>query len=98
MGKPERDFFRLALEDMGLEPHEVAMVGDDAEADVAGAQAAGLIGFRSGQASTIRKTRRGRRIWFSTASRSYPWPSDYRRTVGSSSSRRPSNAYKRSCV
>jgi HAD superfamily hydrolase (TIGR01458 family) len=46
VGKPERDFFRLALEDMGLEPHEVAMVGDDAEADVAGAQAAGLVGIQ----------------------------------------------------
>jgi HAD superfamily hydrolase (TIGR01458 family) len=45
VGKPERAFFRLALEDMGLEPHEVAMVGDDAEADVAGAQAAGLTGI-----------------------------------------------------
>jgi HAD superfamily hydrolase (TIGR01458 family) len=45
VGKPERDFFRLALADMGLEPHEVAMVGDDAEADVAGAQAAGLTGI-----------------------------------------------------
>jgi HAD superfamily hydrolase (TIGR01458 family) len=45
VGKPERDFFRLALEDMGLESHEAAMVGDDAEADVAGAQAAGLTGI-----------------------------------------------------
>jgi HAD superfamily hydrolase (TIGR01458 family) len=45
VGKPERDFFRIALEDMGLRPHEVAMVGDDAEADVAGAQAAGLRGI-----------------------------------------------------
>jgi HAD superfamily hydrolase (TIGR01458 family) len=45
VGKPERDFFRLALEDMGLGPHQVAMVGDDAEADVAGAQAAGLAGI-----------------------------------------------------
>src|SRR5215212_6615526 len=46
VGKPEPGFFRLALEDMGLEAHEVAMVGDDAEADVAGAQAAGLIGIQ----------------------------------------------------
>ncbi|MDQ3912201.1 MAG: TIGR01458 family HAD-type hydrolase, partial [Actinomycetota bacterium] len=46
VGKPERSFFRLALEDMGLEPHEVAMVGDDAEADVAGARAAGLVGIQ----------------------------------------------------
>jgi HAD superfamily hydrolase (TIGR01458 family) len=45
VGKPERDFFRLALEDLGLGPHQVAMVGDDAEADVAGAQAAGLRGI-----------------------------------------------------
>jgi HAD superfamily hydrolase (TIGR01458 family) len=45
VGKPEKDFFRLACEDMGLEPHEVAMVGDDAEADVAGARSAGLTGI-----------------------------------------------------
>ena len=45
VGKPERNFFRLALKDMGLESQEVAMVGDDAEADVAGAQAAGLKGI-----------------------------------------------------
>jgi phospholysine phosphohistidine inorganic pyrophosphate phosphatase len=44
IGKPEKGFFRLALEELGLGPHEVAMVGDDAEADVAGAQAAGLRG------------------------------------------------------
>jgi phospholysine phosphohistidine inorganic pyrophosphate phosphatase len=45
VGKPEAGFFRLALEDLGLGPHEVAMVGDDAEADVVGAQAAGLKGI-----------------------------------------------------
>jgi HAD superfamily hydrolase (TIGR01458 family) len=45
VGKPEKDFFRLAREDMGLEPREVAMVGDDAVADVAGAQSAGLTGI-----------------------------------------------------
>lgn len=46
VGKPEKDFFRLALEDLGLEAHEVAMIGDDPEADVAGAQAAGLKGVQ----------------------------------------------------
>jgi HAD superfamily hydrolase (TIGR01458 family) len=46
VGKPERDFFRLALEDIGLAAHEVAMVGDDAEADVAGAKGAGLLGIQ----------------------------------------------------
>jgi len=46
VGKPERDFFRLALEDLGLEAHEVAMVGDDTEADVIGAREAGLMGIQ----------------------------------------------------
>jgi HAD superfamily hydrolase (TIGR01458 family) len=46
VGKPEAGFFRLALEDLGLDAGEVAMVGDDAEADVAGAQAAGLKGIQ----------------------------------------------------
>src|SRR5215210_154912 len=46
VGKPERDFFRLALEDLGLEAHEVAMVGDDVEADVMGARRAGLVGIQ----------------------------------------------------
>src|ERR671916_3536278 len=45
VGKPEEGFFRLALEDLGLEAGEVAMVGDDAEADVVGAQAAELRGI-----------------------------------------------------
>jgi len=46
VGKPEPDFFRLALENLGLAAHEVAMVGDDAEADVAGAKKAGLAGIQ----------------------------------------------------
>ena len=46
VGKPEESFFRLAVEDLGFEAHEVAMVGDDAEVDVAGAQAAGLRGVQ----------------------------------------------------
>jgi HAD superfamily hydrolase (TIGR01458 family) len=46
VGKPEREFFELALRELGLAPHEAAMVGDDAEADVAGAQIAGLKGIQ----------------------------------------------------
>jgi len=46
VGKPERGFFRLALEDLGLSAHEVGMVGDDAEADVLGAKRAGLLGIQ----------------------------------------------------
>lgn len=44
VGKPEETFFRRALDDMGLAAGEVAMIGDDAEADVAGARSAGLAG------------------------------------------------------
>jgi HAD superfamily hydrolase (TIGR01458 family) len=46
VGKPEPEFFRLALEDIGLEAWQVAMVGDDAEADVVGARRAGLVGIQ----------------------------------------------------
>ena len=46
VGKPEEAFFRSALEDLRLEAGEVAMVGDDVEADVAGAKRAGLLGIQ----------------------------------------------------
>jgi HAD superfamily hydrolase (TIGR01458 family) len=42
VGKPAREFFLSAMADMGLE--RGVMVGDDAEADVGGAMAAGLPG------------------------------------------------------
>lgn len=42
LGKPSADFFRAAATSMGLEPGDVAMVGDDAESDTAGALAAGI--------------------------------------------------------
>ena len=43
VGKPAPAFFRLAIESMGVAAQDVAMIGDDAEADVGGAMAAGLI-------------------------------------------------------
>jgi HAD superfamily hydrolase (TIGR01458 family) len=46
VGKPEPAFFEAALRDLNLEPWEVAMVGDDAWSDVAGAQRAGLRGIQ----------------------------------------------------
>ena len=46
VGKPERSFFQLALEDLGLSADEVGVVGDDAEADVVGAKRAGLLGIQ----------------------------------------------------
>jgi HAD superfamily hydrolase (TIGR01458 family) len=42
VGKPSATFFNLALEGLGLPAGEVLMIGDDIEADVGGAQAAGL--------------------------------------------------------
>ena len=44
IGKPSPDFFRLALDDLGMAPARVAMIGDDIEVDVGGAQRAGLKG------------------------------------------------------
>ena len=41
VGKPSVDFFRLALQDLGVSASETVVVGDDIEADVAGGSAAG---------------------------------------------------------
>ncbi|WP_297454224.1 TIGR01458 family HAD-type hydrolase [Persephonella sp.] len=45
IGKPNKDFFLLAVKSMGLKPEEVAVIGDDIEADVKGAMDAGLKGI-----------------------------------------------------
>lgn len=45
MGKPSPDFFRIALSDIGLDAAEVAVIGDDIDADIGGGQAAGLYGI-----------------------------------------------------
>lgn len=42
LGKPSADFFATALASIPCAPEEAVMVGDDAEADVAGALEAGL--------------------------------------------------------
>lgn len=44
VGKPSPGYFDSAVAELGLAAHRVAMVGDDLEADVAGALAAGLMG------------------------------------------------------
>ena len=41
-GKPDRNFFQAAVDDLGLSPEAVLMVGDDVESDVNGALDAGL--------------------------------------------------------
>ncbi|WP_457626824.1 TIGR01458 family HAD-type hydrolase [Persephonella sp.] len=45
IGKPNRDFFLMAVKSMGLRPEEVAVVGDDIESDVKGGMDAGLKGI-----------------------------------------------------
>ncbi|MGF1607931.1 MAG: TIGR01458 family HAD-type hydrolase [Kiloniellales bacterium] len=44
LGKPSPDFFLAAVESLGCAPDEAVMIGDDVEADVGGAMAAGLLG------------------------------------------------------
>jgi HAD superfamily hydrolase (TIGR01458 family) len=44
VGKPAPEFFARALAPLGIEPGEALMVGDDLDADVGGAQRAGLQG------------------------------------------------------
>ena len=43
-GKPAPDFFAAAVDSLGCGPQDAVMIGDDVEADVAGAMAAGLAG------------------------------------------------------
>lgn len=45
VGKPSREFFDLALQDIGLPRDQVAMIGDDIHTDIGGAQAAGIRGI-----------------------------------------------------
>ena len=45
VGKPARTFFESILAELGVQAGEAAMVGDDVESDIGGAQAAGLAGI-----------------------------------------------------
>ncbi|HSD58468.1 MAG TPA: TIGR01458 family HAD-type hydrolase [Methanotrichaceae archaeon] len=45
MGKPSPEFFRLALNDVGVKAEDAAMIGDDIMTDVAGAQRLGMKGI-----------------------------------------------------
>ncbi|XP_039990700.1 phospholysine phosphohistidine inorganic pyrophosphate phosphatase isoform X1 [Xiphias gladius] len=46
IGKPSTVFFQSVLNDMGLQPHEVMMIGDDLVNDVGGAQHCGMKGVQ----------------------------------------------------
>jgi HAD superfamily hydrolase (TIGR01458 family) len=45
VGKPSAEFFRAALETLGVAPGEAAVVGDDIQADVGGGMAFGMRGI-----------------------------------------------------
>ncbi len=45
VGKPSRAYFEAALAELRATPEEAVMVGDDVEADIGGAKAAGLRGL-----------------------------------------------------
>jgi HAD superfamily hydrolase (TIGR01458 family) len=45
VGKPSRAYFEAALAELGAQPDEAVMVGDDVEADVGGAKEIGLRGI-----------------------------------------------------
>ena len=45
MGKPSKEFFLMALMDLGAVPEETAMIGDDINTDVGGAQDMGMMGI-----------------------------------------------------
>ena len=61
-GKPSSAYFHMVLDDLGVPPARVAMIGDDIEADVRGAQIVGAQGWlvKSGK---FRREDLGRAIW-----------------------------------
>lgn len=44
-GKPSAEFFGAAIDSLGCAPADAVMIGDDVEADIAGAQAVGIRGI-----------------------------------------------------
>lgn len=62
VGKPSPAYFRRVLEDMGLPPNRVAVVGDDIESDVRGAQQVGMQGWLV-KTGKFRREDLGRGIW-----------------------------------
>ncbi|MEZ4619689.1 MAG: TIGR01458 family HAD-type hydrolase [Caldilineaceae bacterium] len=62
VGKPSKAYFRMVLDDLGIDPAHLAMIGDDVESDVRGAQ---LIGMRGWLVKTgrFRKEDLQRGIW-----------------------------------
>ena len=61
-GKPSQTYFRMVLDDLDLPLHRVAVIGDDIEIDVRGAQALGIQGWLV-KTGRFRKEDLGRGIW-----------------------------------
>ena len=62
VGKPSPAYFRMVLEDMGLPPEQVAVIGDDIESDVRGAQQMNARGWLV-KTGKFRREDLGRAIW-----------------------------------
>jgi len=62
VGKPSSAYFRMVLDDLGVPPQRVAMIGDDIEADVRGAQKIGAQGWLV-KTGKYRRQDLGRAIW-----------------------------------
>jgi phospholysine phosphohistidine inorganic pyrophosphate phosphatase len=62
VGKPSPAYFRMVLEQLDLPPNRVAMIGDDVEADVRGAQRVGMQGWLV-KTGRFRKEDLARGIW-----------------------------------
>lgn len=62
IGKPSPAYFRMVLDELALPPERVAVIGDDIEIDVRGAQLMGMQGWlvKSGR---FRREDLGRGIW-----------------------------------
>jgi HAD superfamily hydrolase (TIGR01458 family) len=62
VGKPSKAYFRLVLDELGVAPANVAMIGDDVESDVRGAQLIGMQGWLV-KTGRFRKEDLQRGIW-----------------------------------
>ncbi|MBV7337011.1 TIGR01458 family HAD-type hydrolase [Chloroflexi bacterium TSY] len=62
VGKPSYSYFHMVLNDLNLPPERVAVIGDDIEIDVRGAQHMGMQGWLV-KTGRFRKEDLGRAIW-----------------------------------
>lgn len=62
VGKPSSAYFNMVLEYMKMQPHRIAVIGDDIEADVRGAQRMGAQGWLV-KTGKFRREDLGRAIW-----------------------------------